>query len=868
MCKGWLIAACAAPLLLAGTARAQVRAAAAEERFDVDGDGKLDVVRVSDLAQLEVLITGKPAQANPWKALQGDGKLIDARISWGKGKRFGGNTVIVAEAGFRQGRGAAVSREALAVRWDKGALVELWRGPVGAIGRDGEWSVQVEATAFGLLRYNSAPGVTRCDGQPAYMAAERWDFSRGAFRAAAQPVRVADDAPVVTATGTPPERARAITAGIAFRAEAASTLLVPPREIDDGDPRTAWVEDRSGFGRGEFITLRSGLGPQQVEVIRIVPGHAASASAFSDHNRVKRLGLALGGRAFWIDIPVDPAETGAAPDSAYWAVLPEPVSADCATVVIADVHPRRTARRNAGDTAIAELSLLTTLDLSPLGAEASLAEMIARGDPHETTAARMLSARGQTATQALIDQANRSRSDEPAMLRIRRALASVPAGAEELARGLREDSLSRGDQELFSRALAAMGKPSIAPVAQLASDRGASATARERAIHVLGAIATPDALAPLVDAAGDGSRSLRRELAEAIAGRDVAELPLVVARAQEAQSTPPREADLWRAVGLMARRAPAGAERAAAARAIAARLENATSYELRYRLLDAAGKLDEPAAIDAVAAALDASRSGDGDSEAVALRRVAVAALDGNRSSAVIAPLVACFGDRDPGVRERAVAALARQVSGDDALDRALIARLDSDRWAIVRRAAAAGLGARCDRGAPRAALLAASKRETEDADVRRNALSGLVQCRAEGIGSLLIAIAAGRAQPFDVRTHALRLVGQLGDRAMAPALIEQFTALRKRAWSNEESARLAATAAGAMCKLGDRAAIAPLTDAARDSTFPDVQAAALVALGCFCPPGIDRLARELVESDQRHVSLAARGIVDRCRPR
>jgi hypothetical protein len=70
------------------------------------------------------------------------------------------------------------------------------------------------------------------------------------------------------------------------------------------------------------------------------------------------------------------------------------------------------------------------------------------------------------------------------------------------------------------------------------------------------------------------------------------------------------------------------------------------------------------------------------------------------------------------------------------------------------------------------------------------------------------------------------------------------------------------------MCKLGDPAAVPPLTEAARDATFPDIQAAAVAGLGCFCPRGFDRLLAEASRSDHRQVALAAAGARERCQKR
>src|SRR5690606_36686278 len=85
-------------------------------------------------------------------------------------------------------------------------------------------------------------------------------------------------------------------------------------------------------------------------------------------------------------------------------------------------------------------------------------------------------------------------------------------------------------------------------------------------------------------------------VALALGARPASSLPALVAAARAAgEESEGREADLWRAIGIMAREAPAGEARAAAAAAIARRLASGRGYELRYRLIEAAGALGEPA---------------------------------------------------------------------------------------------------------------------------------------------------------------------------------------------------------------------------------------------------------------------------------
>jgi hypothetical protein len=352
---------------------------------------------------------------------------------------------------------------------------------------------------------------------------------------------------------------------------------------------------------------------------------------------------------------------------------------------------------------------------------------------------------------------------------------------------------------------------------------------------------------------------VRKSIATALGHRAFGDVAALADAAATAESNVGREADLWRALGIMARRAPAGAERARAASAIAERLESARDYELTYRLVAAAGAIDEPSTLGAVDAAVEKLRASE-DANDIALRRVAIGALDGNRADQAGELLEKSTRDPDPGVREGAVAALA----GRPGRDEALMERLSADRWAHVRRTAAGALGARCERAPPRDALLSAAKTDA-DTGVRTTSLSALVECRAPGIGNVLVALAADRKQALDVRAHAIRLIGQLGDKTLAPELIDRFSELRKQSWSKESAIRLAATAATAMCKLDAPSVVPSLSKAARDDTFPLIQAASVSALACYCPKGSARLFSRLESSTHRAVSIAARGAKDRC---
>ncbi|MCE9575635.1 MAG: hypothetical protein K8W52_20965, partial [Deltaproteobacteria bacterium] len=146
------------------------------------------------------------------------------------------------------------------------------------------------------------------------------------------------------------------------------------------------------------------------------------------------------------------------------------------------------------------------------------------------------------------------------------------------------------------------------------------------------------------------------------------------------------------------------------------------------------------------------------------------------------------------------------------------------------------------------------------DTGVRGDALAALVACRAPSAVATLWKIADDGQAPGELRLRAVSLVGALGDRALAAALITRFGRWREGAFSDELALALATHAAVVLGHLGDRAAAPALADAAADAAFPSLQAAAVAALGELgdCAPATRRIYDELASSSERSVALAA----------
>jgi HEAT repeat protein len=882
-----------------------------ETSFDVDGDGAADRIRIEQPGVVHIALARGRALRERIDAPPGT--LRHATVSADAGPAYGGRRVVVVTATFATGpavpeaagpepelpgSGAGSGADmgpaadaplpvpgarrgersvALVLAWQQRALTRLWQGPVGWRG-DGEHSVHVATTPLGLLRYQARPEVARCDGQPVYLYPEAWDFRSGSFRPVYNAPRLPANAPVLTAASESPPGAGDAAAS-SFRTRAASAQagaasagdLVPPRELDDRDPGTVWRETLGGNGRGEIITLGTTLPQAAVAAVRIVPGDAGSAERFRRGNRLHRVGLLVGKeRAFWVDFPTDPARTQKPIDTAWWVILPAPVPAQCVTLVLDSVYPGAAASSpRTGDTVIAELAVLTTLDLAPEGAEAALIDRVRAGGAAGRSAARLLAQRGPAAVAAVRRALEAGTLEDAERLRLRQVLAEIgdPATAPELAEGLADERASAAERRDFLRALVRLGSDAVPALAAVLVDEKAALPGRTSAARALGEIAVPAARDALIAAAGQGPRPLRRTVTLALGHRDPAELDALLAALAEAERAPERperarEADLWRAAGLLVRRA-AAADRARAMAAMIARLASASGYELVGRLLGAAGPLGDPALLDAVASAL--ARLPAAEPESKALHRIAAVALADSPLPAARGLLVDLLGAADPGVRRAAADALGRRSDADAASDQALITRLREDTWPRIRHLAAAALATRCGAAeAPAQALAAVITTDASD-DVRRGALTALVTCRAPGIGALLLQTADSAEQPTPVRQRAITLVAVLGDRGLTPALVKLFGSLRGRAWSDAQALRLAAAAAVTLGRLGDPAAVPPLLAAARDPAFPELQAAAITGLAEMCPRQALSVFERARDSVQRSVSIAARSASRRC---
>ncbi len=129
-------------------------------------------------------------------------------------------------------------------RFDGERVVPVYAGMTGPQG-DGERAERLRVDGAGVLRYQTSPGVARCDGDDVLFPA-LYDPRQGRFRGVT--IAPPDGAPLA-ASPTPPAGARGRPLGM-FRFVAASTMkgdegradrLGAPRELEDGRADTTWI---------------------------------------------------------------------------------------------------------------------------------------------------------------------------------------------------------------------------------------------------------------------------------------------------------------------------------------------------------------------------------------------------------------------------------------------------------------------------------------------------------------------------------------------------------------------------------------------------------------------------------------------------
>ncbi len=742
----------------------------------------------------------------------------------------------------------------------------LWSGLTGPRDADGETSIGVDVDADRVLEFQTAGGVTRCDGVPARLFPRIYDFDSGRFRPIMSPLPEPGVEKLVARRGDPAMPAGKPVGGFHWIAASSTRgsggdarALGAPVELNDADVATAWAEGMGGDGRGEFVTARTTAGGYAVRGLRVFPGDGASLDAFRAKNRLRRFQIAFGPareQRFDVELPADPAADAAHWREPFWVPLPKPMPAACVTVIVTEVALGKDASppKSFGAAAIGELAVFTELD-SPEGAERLVADLV--GAPDCTARLPLLVGLGPAAVmptaQAVMGAKGFGREClleglttlEPAPKSpvVLEALASAVAGATDK------------EERLVTAALSRAGAAPVSPLAALLASEKAPLEDRARAARVLGELDDERAAGALVDALGRGPAPLRAAVVGAIGhAPKLTSQAVLAAIAAGPHDGGAREADLLRALPAVVKRDPG--RRADAIGSLRAALAPERSFEVRGRAVMALGTLGgagDPAALTQLRE----------HSDDPVLRYLATRELAALTRAAGVDPrpaLRGALGDNDPRVRETAALALGKQ--GDVESAGALIAGAKQEPWPFVRRAELEALGQLCTPGAGDLMLRAMGKDVDE---VRRAALVGLVRCKDKRARTVLLKTVARTNEAATVRELAAALIGESGDHDAAPQLATTLRALVNEAEADLALEGVAATALRALAHLGGPDAVGAAVTLAGDKRHP-YRSTAVDALATMCDPAAGRATlRALAVGNEPSLAVAAQNAEKHC---
>lgn len=460
--------------------------------------------------------------------------------------------------------------------------------------------------------------------------------------------------------GTPAQTGRALAA------LGATSALGAPQALTDGRVDTAWQENRSGSGRGEFVVTAA---PPNLPISGFDVVLTAEGAPPDPANVPRELWLVTRAHVYHVTFP-DSAQREAG--ARFRVSLPKPEKTDCVAQVLESAFAER------GDARVGVAELAVTSEFGAMDPRALAAALAGGGERAEgaASALRALGAPGYSAIaerfESLDEQGRRVALD---VIDSASCEMSVPvyltafAGSSEAQRLHATARLRRCGEvsaEGLSRGLATTKGEALA---RYASELALVAPAR----------AVQEVTARLAASNSADRQRLRVALARSIQAPEAqaAVRRLLVDGALPNVAT----LDLLRALGSRA------AEFAPQAGAALSRLADDTTFRTRYLLLGPAAALaGQTRAADEVLARALAPQS-EADSF-IRVRALELAPRTAHRERAFIAAL----DDGHVRVREAAANGIreGKFVHGAPRLR----AVLDDDAWPLSRRAAALALGA------------------------------------------------------------------------------------------------------------------------------------------------------------------------------
>lgn len=790
----WL---CLLPALCAAeTAQAETPQVLSWIRADVDGDGIADAITLRGDGQLQVEWAGSEPTS---LRLDDRGPLMrpaDVQFSVTSGGR-----VIVARATALRRGGIRQSLSLAAVASGRRLRV-AYSGPVGPVGRDGEYAQDVAITSAGLIRFQTAPNIRRCDGESRVFV-ERYRDGVG-FQPDPDPTLPAESPATVSpqiTTSAPAEfvgPALGIYRWVGASAQAHVTradALGPPRELEDDNPASAWAPAPI---RGAFVTAQADGNGHSLRAVRLVAARGKPLP--------RRVALIFGGGSTpSVDVSLSEA-------AVQWLVFPAASApqSDCVSLLVRD---------GAADSAIGDVVLYSELDGQ--GGLTNLLSQVASGEGSRGEgAARTLLLRArrdaagrkgvldalaqvlQSGSSSLSPESQRRVDDLLLQLAEAEDASSAPgrAASSQLEmllwsaaqRRLMPPAFADGGAQTFLRALA--GYPHVGPrlLLRILDERTLPSDVRGTALALWAAAAPGAAPARLIALIGDAARDAKLALgwsaAVATALRckgadDPAMAPLVATLSERLRAeSNARDADadadaqasaalLLSALSQALSSCPDVALRSQLAERIAlawpqpAATDALDRFALQYRLLQALDRLSAPTPATLILLAQVASQSKE-----PVLRQVAGALRV--RLAAGATDRLAGLRDADAGVRLATLSAIRgrRDAAGASqataaGLGPAELALLDqtllNDAWPKVRRAAAEARAAQCTEGGTAQVSALRQALSDRDLDVQRRALMGLAHCEGPAAVEDLMRVAQREDAKASLRGQACALLAR-----------------------------------------------------------------------------------------------------------
>lgn len=743
--------------------------ALASQRIDLDNDGRLEIVTLDGFGKLAIKTDGGQTAQLSLPLGERDPQLVDAVLSV---RKLANGEHVVAASGVRKKK----QRVAAWVRWQKGTLSPMYVGPIGPVGADAEYSVEVEWHAGEVFRYQTSPSVIRCDSERRLFLERfvpdglgRWVASQERLLPSLEGLSKLDTSSVtpVDLASTRPSIFRVVASNRQTGIERADGLSAP-RELDDGAEQTVWRLPHDATGT--FFTWRAESKGRTLRAMRVVPAPRSLGVLPT------QFVVTLSASQHFVVSPGSPKATA----EPFWVLFPQSLHADCVSLTIA-----QPATKPGETSAIAEVNFYSDLDGE--GALGQLVEQLSATDTRVAEAAErtlalqaenVVSARAQAQIEALSKALSAARG--ASQRRIHGLLAKwsaraalCPENAQKRLVQTLSSSLAEAEMEDRPALFAALGHATktessrnvaVDALMEISTDEKRSSLLRAEATTWLVEHATVSQVLLLTKKLATDPR-LRKSFVKGVGSRwrceawEAGKTPNVVAE-MTGRDTETHARLLW-FEGLS--EGVAGCASVPAQSALSEHLEplwmrigETTSGEerfaLRFRLLRAFAKVRPPTLPPFVKTILLSEPD-------AALRQFAAYMIA--RTIPLDRPqLQQALRDADPMVRATVLTSLVDSREPD--LARLASHSLFQDKWPMVRRAAAEVVAAQCKNQSENIPWLEKALDDRDEA-VATRALEGLSRCAGAAGFSRYKAALLDEKMPATVRGQACILVVRHG---------------------------------------------------------------------------------------------------------